>query len=51
MDTEKKEVVEKVIHEDGANKYASKSTANTGLGFGIAVLFLEQLRCGDVDVV
>lgn len=36
MDTEKKEVVEKVIHEDGAHKYASKSTANTGLGFGIA---------------
>ena len=25
-----------MIHEDGANKYASKSTANTGLGVGIA---------------
>lgn len=36
MDTEKKEVIEKVVHEDGATKYATKSTANTGLGFGIA---------------
>ena len=40
------EVVEKeVMHEDHKN-YASKSTANTGLGFGIAGTALGLLAMG-----
>ncbi|WP_337646940.1 hypothetical protein [Paraprevotella clara] len=36
MDTEKKEIVEKKVYEDGKKEYASKSMAGTALGFGIA---------------
>ena len=36
MDTEKKEIVEKRVYEDGKKEYASKSMAGTALGFGIA---------------
>lgn len=35
MDTEKKEIVEKKVYEDGKKEYASKSMAGTALGFGI----------------
>lgn len=36
MESEKKDIIEKKVYEDGKKEYASKGVAGTGLGLGIA---------------